>query len=95
MGMGGAGTPALTTRGFREEDFEEVAGFFDMAVQMAAKAKAASGRGWVGGRVGNVDGWGRGLFGIRVRWDDGVGSALDEEATYIHVLGLNFGDVKY
>ena len=56
MGWVGAGTPALTTRGFREEDFEEVAAFFDMAVQMAAKAKAASGGGWVGG----------GLFGIWV-----------------------------
>lgn len=26
-----------------------MANFFDIAVEMAAKAKAASGRGWVGG----------------------------------------------
>jgi glycine hydroxymethyltransferase len=37
------GTPALTTRGFVEEDFDKVAEFFDRAVQIAAKAKALTG----------------------------------------------------
>ncbi|GKV19925.1 hypothetical protein SLEP1_g30121 [Rubroshorea leprosula] len=34
------GTPALTSRGFVEEDFEKVAEFFDAAVQLALKIKA-------------------------------------------------------
>lgn len=33
------GTPALTTRGFREEDFEKVAHFIDRAVQIAKNIK--------------------------------------------------------
>eukprot|EP00250_Pteridium_aquilinum_P033202 c5313_g1_i1 orf=496-2067(-) len=36
------GTPALTSRGFTEEDFEKVAEFFDSAVQLALKVKGAS-----------------------------------------------------
>ncbi|KAE8716301.1 Serine hydroxymethyltransferase 2 [Hibiscus syriacus] len=34
------GTPALTSRGFVEEDFEKVADFFDAAVKLALKIKA-------------------------------------------------------
>lgn len=34
------GTPALTSRGFLEEDFAKVAHFFDAAVQLAVKVKA-------------------------------------------------------
>ncbi|XP_021888102.1 serine hydroxymethyltransferase, mitochondrial-like [Carica papaya] len=34
------GTPALTSRGFVEEDFERVADFFDAAVKLALKIKA-------------------------------------------------------
>ncbi|KAF2283850.1 hypothetical protein GH714_016531 [Hevea brasiliensis] len=34
------GTPALTSRGFAEEDFVKVAEFFDAAVQLAVKIKA-------------------------------------------------------
>ena len=34
------GTPALTSRGFQEEDFAKVAQFFDRAVQIALKLKA-------------------------------------------------------
>lgn len=34
------GTPALTSRGFLEEDFAKVAHFFDAAVQIALKIKA-------------------------------------------------------
>lgn len=34
------GTPALTSRGFVEEDFAKVAHFFDAAVQLAVKIKA-------------------------------------------------------
>ncbi|XVF64934.1 hypothetical protein PTKIN_Ptkin09bG0206300 [Pterospermum kingtungense] len=34
------GTPALTSRGFVEEDFEKVADFFDTAVKLALKIKA-------------------------------------------------------
>lgn len=34
------GTPALTSRGFLEEDFAKVAHFFDSAVQLAVKVKA-------------------------------------------------------
>ncbi|KAI3897008.1 hypothetical protein MKX03_015832 [Papaver bracteatum] len=34
------GTPALTSRGFLEEDFAKVAEFFDAAVNLALKAKA-------------------------------------------------------
>lgn len=33
------GTPALTSRGFVEEDFEKVAEFFDEAVKLALKIK--------------------------------------------------------
>ena len=36
------GTPALTSRGFTEDDFEKVAEYFDHAVQLAVKAKAAT-----------------------------------------------------
>lgn len=36
------GTPALTSRGFTEDDFEKVAEFFDSAVQLALKVKGAS-----------------------------------------------------
>ncbi|XP_065626549.1 serine hydroxymethyltransferase, mitochondrial-like [Quercus suber] len=34
------GTPALTSRGFIEEDFVRVADFFDAAVKLALKIKA-------------------------------------------------------
>lgn len=37
---GGSGTPALTSRGFIEEDFVRVADFFDAAVKLALKIKA-------------------------------------------------------
>lgn len=37
-----AGTPALTSRGFVEEDFAKVADFFDAAVKLAVKIKAAT-----------------------------------------------------
>lgn len=37
---GGLGTPALTSRGFIEEDFVRVADFFDAAVKLALKIKA-------------------------------------------------------
>eukprot|EP00475_Leptophrys_vorax_P042798 TRINITY_DN8066_c0_g1_i1.p1 TRINITY_DN8066_c0_g1~~TRINITY_DN8066_c0_g1_i1.p1 ORF type:complete len:531 (+),score=29.57 TRINITY_DN8066_c0_g1_i1:84-1676(+) len=37
------GTPALTSRGFVEGDFEKVAEFFDEAVKIAVKAKELSG----------------------------------------------------
>nr|CAB3493298.1 unnamed protein product [Digitaria exilis] len=36
------GTPALTSRGFAEEDFAKVADFFDAAVNLAVKIKAAT-----------------------------------------------------
>ena len=36
------GTPALTSRGFVEEDFAKVADFFDSAVNLALKVKAAT-----------------------------------------------------
>eukprot|EP00249_Psilotum_nudum_P006743 c20019_g1_i1 orf=414-1976(-) len=36
------GTPALTSRGFTEEDFEKVAEYFHQAVQIAVKIKAAT-----------------------------------------------------
>lgn len=36
------GTPALTSRGFMEEDFERVADYFDLAVKLALKIKAES-----------------------------------------------------
>ncbi|CAI0430881.1 unnamed protein product [Linum tenue] len=36
------GTPALTSRGFVEEDFVKVAYFFDLAVKIAVNIKAAS-----------------------------------------------------
>lgn len=34
-----SGTPALTSRGFVEEDFAKVAEFFDAAVKLAVKVK--------------------------------------------------------
>ncbi|KAH9307553.1 hypothetical protein KI387_035464, partial [Taxus chinensis] len=34
------GTPALTSRGFTEDDFAKVAEFFDHAVQLAIKIKS-------------------------------------------------------
>lgn len=34
-----SGTPALTSRGFVEEDFAKVADFFDAAVKLAVKVK--------------------------------------------------------
>jgi glycine hydroxymethyltransferase len=37
------GTPALTTRGFTEEDFEKVAEFFDRAVSIAEEVKRDTG----------------------------------------------------
>lgn len=36
------GTPALTSRGFIEEDFARVADYFDLAVKIALKIKAES-----------------------------------------------------
>lgn len=36
------GTPALTSRGFIEEDFAKVAEYFDLAVKLALKIKAES-----------------------------------------------------
>lgn len=39
------GTPALTSRGFTEEDFEKVAEFFDRAVKIAVDVKAQTGEG--------------------------------------------------
>lgn len=36
------GTPALTSRGFIEEDFVKVAEYFDLAVKIALKIKAES-----------------------------------------------------
>lgn len=38
--FGASGTPALTSRGFVEDDFEKVAEFFDAAVKLALKIKA-------------------------------------------------------
>ena len=38
----GLGTPALTSRGFLEEDFVKVAELFDASVKLALKIKAAS-----------------------------------------------------
>lgn len=35
-----SGTPALTSRGFVEEDFAKVADFFDAAVKLALRVKA-------------------------------------------------------
>lgn len=35
-----SGTPALTSRGFMEDDFAKVAGFFDAAVKLALIVKA-------------------------------------------------------
>lgn len=35
-----AGTPALTSRGFVEEDFAKVAEYFDSAVKLAVKIKS-------------------------------------------------------
>lgn len=39
---GNSGTPALTSRGFVEEDFVKVAEFFDAAVKLALKIKSDS-----------------------------------------------------
>lgn len=39
------GTPALTTRGFKETDFEAVAEFVDRAIKVALSAKAATAQG--------------------------------------------------
>ena len=38
----GLGTPALTSRGFLEDDFVKVAELFDASVKLALKIKAAS-----------------------------------------------------
>ncbi|THG12146.1 hypothetical protein TEA_013912 [Camellia sinensis var. sinensis] len=40
------GTPALTSRGFVEEDFAKVAYFFDAAIKLALKIKAETKGGW-------------------------------------------------
>ena len=40
--MWNSGTPALTSRGFVEEDFVKVAEFFDAAVKLAVKIKGQS-----------------------------------------------------
>lgn len=37
------GTPALTTRGFVEQDFDQVAEFVDRAVDIAKKVKSQAG----------------------------------------------------
>ena len=37
------GTPALTTRGFVEQDFDKVAEFVDKAVEVAKKVKSQCG----------------------------------------------------
>lgn len=37
-----SGTPALTSRGFMEDDFAKVAEYFDVAVKIALKIKAAT-----------------------------------------------------
>lgn len=37
-----SGTPALTSRGFVEDDFAKVADFFDTAVKLALKIKAGT-----------------------------------------------------
>jgi glycine hydroxymethyltransferase len=39
-----AGTPALTTRGFVDEDFVKVADLFDRAVKIAIKVKKEVGK---------------------------------------------------
>jgi hypothetical protein len=39
----GTGTPALTSRGFTEEDFEKVAEYFVRAVEIAVKVTKSSG----------------------------------------------------
>ena len=39
------GTPALTSRGFVEEDFAKVAEYFDKAVKLALKVKSEA-QGW-------------------------------------------------
>jgi len=38
------GTPAMTTRGFAEKDFEEVASFFHRSVTIAHEVNAKVGR---------------------------------------------------
>lgn len=40
--FGDSGSPALTSRGFVEDDFVKVAEFFDSAVKLALKVKADS-----------------------------------------------------
>lgn len=37
------GTPALTTRGFTEEDFQQVGEFFDRSVDIAKSIKSKTG----------------------------------------------------
>jgi glycine hydroxymethyltransferase len=37
------GTPALTSRGFKEDDFRQVAGFLDRAVQIAQECQTLAG----------------------------------------------------
>lgn len=39
-----AGTPALTSRGFVEEDFGKVAEFFDRAVKLTVDIKKSTGK---------------------------------------------------
>jgi len=38
------GTPALTSRGFKENDFVQVVAFIDEAVQIASRVKAKTGK---------------------------------------------------
>ena len=38
------GTPALTTRGMKEEEFRQIADFMDRAVQIALKIQKTSGK---------------------------------------------------
>ncbi len=46
------GTPALTTRGFKEADFEKVADFIHRAVQIAKDCQVGSGGSGRGRAVG-------------------------------------------
>ena len=39
-----SGAPALTTRGFKEEDFKAVVGFLDESIKIAVKAQEKTGR---------------------------------------------------
>ena len=53
------GTPALTTRGFREADFVKVADFLHRGVQIAqVRAIKGPGGGWAGGGGGRAGGAG-------------------------------------